>query len=114
MKFLYYNFLIALIFTSSIYAQQVNNTQFKTKTLQVYQNLDKNKVPHGVLLDFGMEFTNLQAFNGALTDSIHVGSQTLSDIYKTLLMSRVRQVNTGFITPEEYATVGKYNETKAL
>lgn len=51
-----------------------------------------------------MEFTNIQAFNGTLTDSTHVGSQTLSDIYKTLLMSRVRQVNTGFITPEEYAT----------
>ena len=42
-------------------AQQVNNTEFKTKTLQVFQNLDKNRVPHGILLDFGMEFTNLQA-----------------------------------------------------
>ncbi len=86
-------------------AQQVNNTEFKTKTLQVFQNLDKNRVPHGILLDFGMEFTNLQAFNGTLTDSTYTNSQTMSDIYKTLLMCRVRSnVTSGFITPEEYAT----------
>jgi len=95
MKFLYNKFLIALIFTSTMYAQQINNTEFKTKTLQVYQNLDKNKVPHGILLDFGMEFTDLKAFNGTLSSSNHITSQRLSDIYKTLLMSRVRQVNTG-------------------
>ena len=47
-------------------AQQVNNIEFKTKTLQVFQNLDKTRVPHGILLDFGMEFTSLQAFNGAV------------------------------------------------
>ncbi|WP_161625341.1 T9SS type A sorting domain-containing protein [Flavobacterium suncheonense] len=97
--------LLACFFTSVIYGQQVNNTEFKTKTLQVFQNLDKNRVPHGILLDFGMEFTNLQAFNGTLTDSTVTTSQTLSDIYKTLLMCRVRSnVSTGFITPEEYAT----------
>jgi len=58
-------------------AQQQINTEFKTKTLQVFQNLDKNRVPHGILLDFGMEFTNLQAFNGTLTDSTYTNSQTM-------------------------------------
>lgn len=100
----FYKLLVACLCTGFIYAQQVTNTEFKTKTLQVYQNLDKNKVPHGILLDFGMEFTNLKAFNGVLTDSTYTNSQTVSDIYKTLLMSRVKQVNTGFITPQEYAT----------
>ncbi|XMO88346.1 T9SS type A sorting domain-containing protein [Algibacter sp. AS12] len=100
----FYKLLLACLFTSFIYAQQVTNTEFKTKTLQVYQNLDKNRVPHGILLDFGMEFTNLKAFDGTLADSTYTNSQTISDIYKTLIMCRVRQVNTGFITPEEYAT----------
>lgn len=104
MKKYLYKFLVACLFTSTFYGQQVNNTEFKTKTLQVYQNLDKTRVPHGILLDFGMEFTNLKAFNGTLTDSTYTTSQTLSDIYKTLLMCRVRQVNTGFVMPEEYAT----------
>ena len=96
-------------------AQQVNNTEFKTKTLQVFQNLDKNRVPHGILLDFGMEFTNLQAFNGTLTDSTYTNSQTMSDIYKTLLMCRVRSnVTTGFITPQEYATRWYSQRTKGV
>ena len=104
MKNYFYTFFIVCFLTNPLFAQQTNNTEFKTKTLQVYQNLDKVRVPHGILLDFGMEFTNLQAFNGTLSDSTFTNSQRLSDIYKTLLMCRVRQVNTGFITPEEYAT----------
>jgi hypothetical protein len=103
MKNFYTLFLVCFL-TGTLYAQQVNDTEFKTRTLQVFQNLDKERVPHGILLDFGMEFTNLQAFNGTLSDSTYTTSQTMSDIYKTLLMCRVRQVNTGFITPEEYAT----------
>jgi hypothetical protein len=85
--------IACLLFSSFLFAQQVNNTEFKTKTLQVFQNLDKNRIPHGILLDFGMEFTNLQAFNGTLTDSTYTTSQTITDIYKTLLMCRARQGN---------------------
>jgi hypothetical protein len=103
-----FKFILSLFFAMLSYfsvAQQQINTEFKTKTLQVFQNLDKNRVPHGILLDFGMEFTNLQAFNGTLTDSTYTNSQTMSDIYKTLLMCRVRSnVTTGFMTPQEYAT----------
>lgn len=96
-------------------AQQVNNTEFKTKTLQVFQNLDKNRVPHGILLDFGMEFTNLQAFNGTLTDSTYTTTQKLSDIYKTLLMCRVKSnITNGFITPQEYATRWYSQRTKGV
>jgi hypothetical protein len=105
MKNYFYKIVLACFLSSISYSQQVNNTEFKTKTLQVFQNLDKNRIPHGILLDFGMEFTNLKAFNGTLTDSTFTTSQTMSDIYKTLLMCRVRSnVTTGFITPEEYAT----------
>jgi hypothetical protein len=57
-----FKFILTLFFSMLSYysvAQQQINTEFKTKTLQVFQNLDKNRVPHGILLDFGMEFTNL-------------------------------------------------------
>lgn len=113
-----FKFILSLFFAMLSYfsvAQQVNNTEFKTKTVQVFQNLDKNRVPHGILLDFGMEFTNLQAFNGTLTDSTYTNSQTMSDIYKTLLMCRVRSnVTTGFITPQEYATRWYSQRTKGV
>lgn len=34
---------VSLLFSSFLFAQQVNNTEFKTKTLQVFQNLDKKQ-----------------------------------------------------------------------
>jgi hypothetical protein len=102
MKNYLYIFIISLV-SLQVNAQQEINTDFRNQTLQVYQNLDKNRVPHGILLDFGMEFTNLRAFNGVLADSTLTTSQTLSDTYKTLLMCRVRNVNDGFISPVDYA-----------
>ncbi|WP_445721702.1 T9SS type A sorting domain-containing protein [Flavobacterium sp.] len=115
MKNYFYNIFIAFFLVSTLQAQQQINTEFKTKTLQVFQNLDQNRVPHGILLDFGMEFTNLQAFNGTLTDSTYTNSQTLSDIYKTLLMCRVQEnATTGFITPQEYATRWYSQRTEAV
>ena len=85
MKKYYYIIFISLTLTSSLCAQQVFNTEFKTKTLQVFQNLDKNRVPHGILLDFGMEFTNLQAFNGTLSDSTYTTQATQSVLLTTAL-----------------------------
>ncbi len=102
MKNYLYIFIIFLV-SMQVSAQQEINTTFRNQTLQVYQNLDKNRVPHGILLDFGMEFTNLRVFNGTMVDSTLTTSQTLSDTYKTLLMCRVRSVNDGFINPVEYA-----------
>lgn len=29
-----------------------------------FEHLDKGRVPHGILLDFGMEFTNVPAYTG--------------------------------------------------
>lgn len=95
---------LTLLFSCFLLAQQAANTDFRNSTLQVFQNLDKSRIPHGILLDFGMEFTNLQAFDGVLRDSTYADSQTITDVYKTLLMSRVNQASTGFITPQEYAT----------
>lgn len=104
MKKYAYVLLLSTILVQPFFAQQTNNTQYKTQILQVFQNLEKNRVPHGILLDYGMEFTNLKAFNGTLTDSTYTTSQTISDIHKTLMMCRVREVNTGFVTPVDYTT----------
>ena len=102
MKINFIKILIVCFLTNHLFGQQVTNTEFKTKTLEIFKDLDKERVPHGILLDFGMEFTNIQKFDGKLSDSVYSSSQSVSDCYKTLLMSRVRTVETGFIAPEEY------------
>lgn len=40
------------------------NTSFAARMNYIFANLDKSKVPYGVLRDYGMEFTNLENYNG--------------------------------------------------
>ena len=56
----------------------------------IFQPLEKNRVPTGLLLDYAMEFTNLSNFNGtALTDSNMVMASEFWEIYNTLYLSRI-------------------------
>ena len=38
-----------------------------------FEHLDKDRVPHGILQDYAMEFTDVAAYNGTPTDSTSVG-----------------------------------------
>jgi hypothetical protein len=69
-----------------------------------FESLDKDRVPHGVLLDYAMEFTNVPAYNGTLTDSTSVDINVFSNIYKTLLMGRVTPDTTFFPRMETVAS----------
>jgi len=64
-------FLMVLLLGIFSYAQEEHreiNTEFKELMDATFVSLEKNRVPHGILLDFGMEFTNVPAFNGTLTE----------------------------------------------
>lgn len=93
--------LMAIPFANS---QTETNTNFANQMNYLFAPLDKTKVPHGILLDFGMDFTNVAAFNGTLTDSTYTNVNTLKQLYNTLLSSRIRNVSTGFVTPEQFNT----------
>lgn len=45
-------------------AQTDINTTFSDRMNYIFQLLEKNRVPDGLLLDYAMEFTNLSNFNG--------------------------------------------------
>lgn len=100
MKKILINFL--LLVSVSVFAQQEINTSFANQMDYMFGSLDKNKITHGILLDSGMEFTNVPAFNGTLTDSTYTDLTTLKQIYNTLLTSRIKNVTTGFVTPETF------------
>jgi hypothetical protein len=42
-----------------------------------------------MLLDYAMEFTDVTAYNGVLTDTTYINANVLGDIYKTLFMAKV-------------------------
>jgi hypothetical protein len=57
-------------------AFEVNDT-FGQQMATMFGSLEKNRVPHGLLLDLSMEFTNVPAFNGTLSDSTFVRPKSL-------------------------------------
>ena len=85
----FYAFLLTLIFNFS-HAQTDINSSFSNRMNYIFQQLEKNRVPNGLLLDYAMEFTNLSNFNGsALTDSNKVMTSEFWEIYNTLYLSRI-------------------------
>ncbi|MBP2834260.1 hypothetical protein J8281_18875, partial [Aquimarina sp. U1-2] len=76
-----------------------------------FQPLEKHRVPHGILLDFGMEFTHVPAYNGTLTDTTFINKRVLKEIYNTLLMSRITTTSTGFVTSEDFNTNWRNNRS---
>jgi len=69
----------------------------------VFSDLEKDKVPHEILLDYGMEFTDVEAFDGILRDSTIVTTFRLKEIFNTLLSSRITDQRNGFVTPQQFS-----------
>lgn len=80
----------ALLFLCLTAKAQVEKSHAFADTINyIFEHVDKAKVPHGLLLDTAMEFTNLAAFEGTLTDSNYVQLTSYKAIYNTLLMAQV-------------------------
>ncbi len=92
------NLFFALPFLS-IQAQTETDTSFTAQMNYVFANVDKSKVPYGILKDYAMEFTSLTQFNGAavLADSNATNMGTLYEVYYTLLTGRIHSSAAGFI-----------------
>ena len=92
-----------LLCTTSGFAQVQKNTSWKNHVNSTFQGMDKVRVPHGILLDFAMEFTDITAYNGNLTDSTAIDMTVLGNIYKTLYMGRVTTDTVNFPEIKRYA-----------
>ncbi|MDR6968232.1 pimeloyl-ACP methyl ester carboxylesterase [Flavobacterium arsenatis] len=79
------------------------NNEWKNQVNPIFQGLDKTRVPHGILNDYAMEFTNVPAYNGTLTDSTFIDPNVLGSIYKTLFMGKVTTTTQYFPTIENVA-----------
>jgi hypothetical protein len=94
--------LVMFLAYSIANAQQEISRSYATEASAMFAPLNKTLVPNGILLDFGMEFTNLKAYNGTLTDSTVVNAMALKDIYNSLISSRIINTTTGFVNPNSY------------
>jgi hypothetical protein len=77
---------------------QINvDNQWKNSINPIFQNLDKTKIQSGLLLDYAMEFTDVTAYNGILTDTTYIDANVMGDIYKTLFMSKAKTLKNHFL-----------------
>ena len=95
--------VIGLLLAGASYAQKEVNEDFANQMNAIFSSLQKERVPHNLLLDYGMEFTNVPVFNGSISAASYVDAGILKQIYNTLLTSRITDNGTvgGFVMPEE-------------
>ena len=74
-----------IIFSANLLAQN----PYQTKINSVFQNVDKSQVPTKFLMDFGVPFVPLNAFNGTLVDSVKTDITMWRMAYASYLTSHV-------------------------
>ena len=108
--------LSLLLFCSMLYAQKGDNreinTEFAEKINHIFEPLEKERVPHGLLLDYAFEFTDLAAYNGNVTDTNAVHLGIYKEIYNTLLMAQVKSNKEYMYNPEEFKS--RWNNLRQL
>ena len=94
-----------LLISTAMNAQRQINDDWANKINPVFEKLDKSKVPFGILQDFAMDFTDISAFNGRITDSTQMNIDRFSQIYKTLVMGNLSQDTAHFKKMKDIANV---------
>lgn len=75
--------LMICLFSKNSIAQTETDTTFFTQMNYIFANVDKTKTPYGILRDYGMEFTNIENYNGTapLADSNYADADAFWDVY---------------------------------
>ncbi|MGV4413205.1 alpha/beta hydrolase [Chryseobacterium sp. T1] len=114
-------FLLSRSFYAQISTQQQqvvvqpDNPQLETNTLLLpFTDLDKSKIETGLLLDAGMEFADLKKYNGIPTDSSFTSSKIISDVYSTLIMSKISSNGGTLKDPNSFQNEWYANQTVDL
>lgn len=94
--------LLLCLFATSFMQAQTVSTAYATQINSTFANLDKTKIPHKLLVDYAMEFEELSAYNGTLTNENLVNAGNYKGIYNTLLMARVQSNVTGLVNPTTF------------
>ncbi|WP_046758675.1 T9SS type A sorting domain-containing protein [Kordia jejudonensis] len=90
------------VFTTS--TAQTIHTEYAARINQVFAGIDKNRVPHHLLIDYAMEFAELAAYDGTITSDNIVHRGTYTAIYNTLLMARVQTNVPDLVHPTTFKT----------
>src|SRR5690606_11272612 len=79
--------LFVLVFTF-VQSQQHIDTGVASQTNTVFSLLEKNRVPHGILLDYGYDFVSIPNYDGVLRDNNYITPSIYRNLYVGILSSR--------------------------
>lgn len=103
---------LLVLATQTFNAQIQVNTQWANDVNEIFEDLDKSRIPHGILLDYAMEFIDVPSYNGQLTETQgpftyakenYVDVDVIGNIYKTLYMGKVDADTTNYPQLKNYA-----------
>jgi hypothetical protein len=81
---------LALLCLISTHAQSYDTTTYYGKMNFIYNNLDRSLITTGLLKDYGIDFLNLENYNGkVLHDSNWVTLQDWRSLYATIYSEQV-------------------------
>ncbi|MEM8927297.1 MAG: T9SS type A sorting domain-containing protein [Bacteroidota bacterium] len=82
-------------------AQQITDTQVASQTNTVFSLLEKNRVPHQILLDYGYDFVDATQYDGVLRSNNYLSPGIYRQLYNTMLSSRVNTSVPELEAPED-------------
>ena len=97
--------LLCLCSMLAMHAQQDRhiNYEFENQRSQMFAGLNKESVPHGILLDYAYDFTNVELFNGTIADSLFMTAYDVHAVYQTLVTSVVSTTQMPLKKPSEFS-----------
>ncbi len=55
----------------------------------IFNDLEKNRIESGILLDYAMEFIDVPSYSGVLKENNYVDVNVFGNVYKTIFMGKV-------------------------
>lgn len=93
--------LFVLLFLCLVANAQLHvDTQVASQTNTVFSLLEKNRVPHQILLDYGYDFLDATQYDGVLRSNNYLSPAIYRELYNTLLSSRINTAVPELVAPE--------------
>lgn len=87
------------LFLPCVLASQTVNKGIAQETNTIFGPLEKNRIPHHILLDYGIEFIDISKYDGILRSENYLSVVTHKDIYNTIVSSRTSTSAAGIYSP---------------
>ena len=99
--------LFLLLVCGFAYAQQHIDTGVASQTNTVISLLEKNRVPNGLLLDYGYDFVSVPNYDGVLRSTNYITPSIYRDLYNSILSSRTTTTVPELVIPDDLESVWK-------